>query len=182
MIAKLMHEHRIYEEANHHNAVFLAGDRNGFIQHAFIRGTITGIQFRGDVEGSNKDYGFNIEGTSDRLVVFEAPIEQLSYKTLYKESPDHLLGIGMLAQSPVYTYLAEYPEIKRIAFVLNNDRKGREATRKFEREFAAHGYKIERDEMCVKMWYAGINDVNEYLLAVKQQRLPKRSKQACRRC
>ena len=182
LIAKLMHEHRIYEEANHHNAVFLAGDRKGFIQHAFIRGTITGKQFRGDVEGSNKDYGFNIEGTSDRLVVFEAPIDLLSYKTLYKESPDHLLALGMLAESPVYTYLAEYPEVKRLLFILDNDKKGREAARRYEREFADHGYEINHDEINVKMWYAETKDVNDYLLAVKQQRLPKQSKQACRRC
>ena len=88
----------------------------------------------------------------------------------------------MLAESPVYTYLAEYPEVKRLLFILDNDKKGREAARRYEREFADHGYEINHDEINVKMWYAGTKDVNDYLLAVKQQRLPKQSKQACRRC
>lgn len=182
LVSRLMHEHRIYEEADHHNVVFLAGDRAGHIQHGFIRGTITGKQFRGDVPGSNKDYGFSLQGNTKRLIVFEAPIDLLSYKTLYPESQDHLIALGMLAQSPVYTYLKEYPEVKQISFVLDNDKKGREATRRYEREFADHGYKINHDEINVKMWYAGTKDVNDYLLAVKQQRLPKQSKQPCRRC
>lgn len=181
LVSKFMHEHRIYEDAEHHNVVFLAGDRNGYIQHGFIRGTITGKQFRGDVPGSNKDYGFNVEGTSDRLIVFEAPIDLLSYKTLYPESQDHLDALGMLAQSPVYTYLSEYPEVKRISFVFDNDSKGREAARKYEREFKDKGYEIVRDAVSVKMWYSGKKDVNEYLLAIKQQRLPEQSKLPCRR-
>ena len=72
--------------------------------------------------------------------------------------------------------------MKRLLFILDNDKKGREAARRYECEFADHGYEINHDEINVKMWYAGTKDVNDYLLAVKQQRLPKQSKQACRRC
>lgn len=180
LVSRLMHEHRIYEEADHHNVVFLAGDRSGHIQHGFIRGTITGKQFRGDVPGSNKDYGFSLQGNTDRLLVFEAPIDLLSYKTLYPESQDHLLALGMLAQSPVYTYLKEYPKVKQISFVLDNDKKGREATRKYEHEFQEKGYSIIRDPESVRLWQTGKKDMNEYLVAIRQ-RVMEQKKQPCRR-
>ncbi len=180
LVSRLMHEHRIYEEADHHNVVFLAGDRAGHIQHGFIRGTITGKQFRGDVPGSNKDYGFSLQGNTNRLIVFEAPIDLLSYKTLYPESQDHLIALGMLAQSPVYLYLKEYPEVKQISFVLDNDKKGREATRKYEHEFQEKGYSIIRDPASVRLWQTGKKDMNEYLVAIRQ-RMMEQKKQPCRR-
>ena len=112
--------------------------------------------------------------------MFEAPIDLLSYKTLYPESQDHLIALGMLAQSPVYLYLKEYPEVKQISFVLDNDKKGREATRKYEHEFQEKGYSIIREPATVRLWQTGKKDKNEYLVAIRQ-RMMEQKKQPCRR-
>lgn len=57
----------LYEEKGHHNAVFVAKDKDGVARHAFLRGTLTNPnkRFRGDVSGSDKNYGFAREGSKD---------------------------------------------------------------------------------------------------------------------
>ena len=64
----------IFEDAEHHNAVFVGVDANGEPKHIQKRSTNSGSSFKGNVDGSNADYSFNYVGTSDKLFVFEAPI------------------------------------------------------------------------------------------------------------
>ena len=69
----------IYEDANYHNAVFIGKDEHGVVRHAHKRSTSDiGKTFRINVEGSDPRYSFHWNGASDRLYVFEAPIDLLS--------------------------------------------------------------------------------------------------------
>ena len=62
----------IYEEAAHHNAVFVGRDESGIPRYAHQRGTAG--SFRLDVKGSDKAFNFCYRGEGERLFVFEAPI------------------------------------------------------------------------------------------------------------
>ena len=62
----------IYEEAAHHNAVFVGRDESGIPRYAHQRGTAG--SFRLDVKGSDKSFNFCYRGEGERLFVFEAPI------------------------------------------------------------------------------------------------------------
>ena len=64
----------IFEDAEHHNAVFVGVDANGEPKHIQKRSTNSGSSFKGNEDSSNADYSFNYVGTSDKLFVFEAPI------------------------------------------------------------------------------------------------------------
>ena len=65
----------IYEEAAHHNAVFVGRDEDGVPRYAHQRGTAG--NFRLDVKGSDKAFNFCYRGEGERLFVFEAPIDLL---------------------------------------------------------------------------------------------------------
>ena len=69
----------IYEDAKHHNVVFVGNDENGISRYAHCRGTAD--QFRMDVTGSDKSYGFCYRGKGTELYVFEAPIVVLALLT-----------------------------------------------------------------------------------------------------
>lgn len=74
----------IYEEAAHHNAVFVGRDESGIPRYAHQRGTAG--SFRLDVKGSDKAFNFCYQGEGERLFVFEAPIDLLSFLCLFKRN------------------------------------------------------------------------------------------------
>lgn len=74
----------LYESTEHHNIVFAGLDKEGKIRHIHIKGTCSdGRSFRLNEEGSDSSYGFGYRGGGNRLYVFEAPIDLLSFLTLY---------------------------------------------------------------------------------------------------
>lgn len=185
VVSRLMHEKKIYEEKDRHNAVFVCHDTEGNARHAFLRGTLDYYCWRGDVYGSDKRYGFSVEGTGEKLVVFEAPIDLMSYMTI-KEAAGineksgvtfpHLLALGMLSPEPIDTYIKEHPSVKEISFLLDADTYGRKASEKFIEEYSKKGYKCSNNDLVEKLTASGTKDVNEYLQTYfkKEKRQDKR--------
>ena len=66
----------IYEDAAHHNVVFVGRDADGHPRYASSRGIRE--KFRQDTAGAEKAFGFAHRGTDKQLLVFEAPIDLLS--------------------------------------------------------------------------------------------------------
>lgn len=74
----------LYESAGHHNAVFVGVDKEGNARHIHKKGTCSdGRSFRMNEDGSDSSYGFGYVGAGNKLYVFEAPIDFLSFLTLY---------------------------------------------------------------------------------------------------
>ena len=76
----------IYESADYHNAVFVGYDLNGIPRHAHKRGTVTSNSYKGNVAGSQPEFSFHWHGTSDKIFLFEAPIDMLSFISMHKEN------------------------------------------------------------------------------------------------
>ena len=74
----------IYESAYYHNAVFVGYDSSGKPRHAHKRGTVTNNPFKVNVAGSQPKYSFHWYGTSDKIFLFEDPIDILSYISMQK--------------------------------------------------------------------------------------------------
>lgn len=177
IISNFLHRHLLYEQADKHNAIFVGYDKEMKPQHCFMRGTISGVQYRGDTYGSNKEYGFTVladedKGENQRLIVFEAPIDLMSYKTLYPNDDCDMLALGMLSLEPVYTFLKDYPN-KSISFVLDCDEPGLKAMQQFSEELTSKGYKVESHLIIEKMLDAKVKDVNELLLHTQEQVITK---------
>ena len=120
----------IYEDAKYHNAVFIGKDEHGVARHAHKRSASDmGTTFRINVEGSDPRYSFHWNGTSDRLYVFEAPIDLLSFLTLYpRDWQEHsyvaLCGVG---EQAMLWILGQAPNLRQVLLCLDHDKAGIEA-------------------------------------------------------
>ena len=85
VVSSFAHRHLIYEDAAHHNAVFIGTDENGCPRHAHLRSTSSyGKPFRLNVEASDPRYSFHHTGTDGSLYAFEAPIDMLSFICIHQ--------------------------------------------------------------------------------------------------
>ena len=150
----------LYEDAVHHNCVFVGRDGSGQARYAGLRGTYDrdGKGFRGDVSGSEKDIGFSIpyDAASQRVWVFEAPIDLMSYLTLHR-GPINAVALCGLYDGALRTYLREHPGVQSIVLCLDADQRGREVARQLREKYSGEGYTVT-----VKEPAAG-KDWNEYL-------------------
>lgn len=64
----------IYESANYHNAVFVGYDSSGKPRHAHKRGTVTSNPYKGNVAGSQPEYSFHFNGTSNKIFYLKLPL------------------------------------------------------------------------------------------------------------
>ena len=75
----------IYESADYHNAVSGGFDTDGVPRHAHKRGTGSQSSYKGNIGGSLPEYSFHWHGQSERLYLFEAPIDLLSFISMNKD-------------------------------------------------------------------------------------------------
>ena len=97
----------IYENADHHNAVFVGRDERGIPRYAHSKGTAG--SFRLDVKGSDKAFNFCCRGEGDRLFVFEAPIDLLSFLCLFKKDwqKQSCLSLGGEGEKALVRFLSD---------------------------------------------------------------------------
>lgn len=146
IISDMMKQKKLYE-SDRHNCVFLGTDREGNIRFASERGTITGVSFRRDCLGSDKRFCFHIEGRSDIVFVFEAPLDALSHATLCKMkrqdyTQDHRISLGCLGEAALVQYLEDRPDIRNVVLCLDNDQWGQAASKRFMGMLKDNGYNV----------------------------------------
>ena len=117
----------IYEEAAHHNAVFVGRDESGIPRYAHQRGTAGSFRF--DVKGSDKAFNFCYRGEGERLFVFEAPIDLLSFLCLFKKDwqKQSYLSLGGVAEKALLRFLSDRPGVKTVYLCLDSDAAGNDA-------------------------------------------------------
>ncbi len=156
----------IYESRQHHNVVFKGNDKEGITRFASMRGVYDkdGKSFKCDVTGNDKNYGFNVTNAdSTELVVFEAAIDLMSYMEIFTDFDSNKIALGMLADSPLVTFLKENPQISSIRFCLDNDEPGRKASKELCEKYYGLGYEVEDAPPP-----AGYKDYNEWLVETKR--------------
>lgn len=149
IIADMMQMEKIYQ-SEQGNCVFVGTDKEGNIRFACERGTFSRVSYRRDCPGSDKRFCFHMEGRSNLLYVFEAPIDAMSHATLFKMqkldyTEDHRISLGCLGDAALKQYLQDWPEIKNIILCLDNDRWGRKASAKFKQELKEKGYTVSEE-------------------------------------
>ena len=117
----------IYEDAAHHNAVFVGRDEDGIPRYAHQRGTAG--SFRLDVKGSDKAFNFCYRGEGEKLFVFEAPVDLLSFLCLFKKDwqKHSYLSLGGVGEKALVRFLSDRPSVKTIYLCLDSDEAGNEA-------------------------------------------------------
>lgn len=121
----------IYEDKEYHNAIFVGLDEDGVIRHAHKRSTIPyGKSYRGNVESSDSRYPFHYNGSSNKLFVFEAPIDMLSFLCIHKDNwHEHsYIALNGLGTEGLEHLLDINKNLRLILLCFDHDVAGIEAT------------------------------------------------------
>ena len=144
----------IYEDAAHHNVVFVGRDADGHPRYASSRGIRE--KFRQDAAGAEKTFGFAHRGTDKQLLVFEAPIDLLSFIELFpKNWQQHsYLSLGGVSGKALRQFLSERPDVERVFLCLDADKAGEDACKRLT-ALLPDTVSVTRIQPCMKDW----NDV-----------------------
>ena len=155
----------IYEDAAHHNVVFVGRDADGHPRYASSRGIRE--KFRKDAAGAEKAFGFAHRGTDKQLLVFEAPIDLLSFIELFpKNWQQHsYLALGGVSAKALQQFLSERPDVERVFLCLDADKAGEGACKRLA-ALLPDTVSMTRIQPCMKDW-------NEVL--VHQAEIPNRN-------
>ena len=117
----------IYEDSSHHNVVFVGRDADGHPRYASSRGI--NEKFRQDAAGAEKAFGFAHRGTDKQLLVFEAPIDLLSFIELFPKNwqQHNYLSLGGVSGKALRQFLSERPDVERVFLCLDADKAGEDA-------------------------------------------------------
>lgn len=139
------HKNMIYESLPHHNAVFVGYDTDGVPRHAHKRGTGSQSTYKGNAEGCIPEYSFHWNGTSDKIFLFEAPIDMLSYISLnpYQWQKNTYAASCSVADRVLFQCLKDNPQIKEVYLCLDNDEAGQTASKRISDKLFIQGYKTE---------------------------------------
>ena len=141
----------IYEDAAHHNAVFVGRDEDGIPRYAHSKGTAG--NFRLDVKGSDKAFNFCYRGEGDRLFVFEAPVDLLAFLCLFKKEwqKQSYLSLGGVGEKALLRFLSDRPNIKTVYLCLDSDEAGNDACSRLVK-LMPEGYTVHRLIPLFKDW------------------------------
>ena len=143
VITHFAKQHTLYEDKEHHNAVFVGIDENGVPRQASKRSTNSyGNSFRITCQGSDTRYSFAHFGENERLYVFEAPIDMLSFLTLYpKDWQKHsCIAMNGVYENAVLTALKSHSNLSEIVLCVDNDEGGIEAVDRLRDILHENGY------------------------------------------
>ena len=176
IISHFAHEHKIYEDGKYHNVVFVGTDENGTPKQASVRSTLSfGKTFRITVANSDTKYSFSHFGNDEKLFIFEAPIDMLSFITLYQKDWQQHSYIAMngVYESAVLKALESHADLQSVYLCTDNDTGGIEAAERLRDILHEHGYgDIFRIAPQLKDWNECLKQLHgaEYLPAVPHER------------
>ena len=144
----------IYEDAAHHNVVFVGRDADGHPRYASSRGIRE--KFRQDAAGAEKAFGFAHRGTDKQLLVFEVPIDLLSFIELFPKNwqQHNYLSLGGVSGKALRQFLSERPDVERVFLCLDADKAGEDACKRLA-ALLPDTVSVTRIQPCMKDW----NDV-----------------------
>lgn len=141
----------IYEDAAHHNVVFVGRDADGHPRYASSRGIRE--KFRQDAAGAEKAFGFAHRGTDKQLLVFEAPIDLLSFIELFPQNwqQHNYLSLGGVSAKALQQFLSERPDMERVFLCLDADKAGEDACKRLA-ALLPDTVSVTRIQPCMKDW------------------------------
>lgn len=139
------HKGMIYESADYHNAIFVGFDQDGIPRHAHKRGSGSESTYKGNQDGSLPEYSFHWHGTSDRLYLFEAPIDMLSFISIHKngwKAHSYAAACGVFDQV-LWHMMKDNPKIQKVYLCLDSDEPGQAAAKRISDKLFTKGIQHE---------------------------------------
>ena len=106
--------------------------------------------------GAEKAFGFAHRGTDKQLLVFEAPIDLLSFIELFPKNwqQHNYLSLGGVSGKALQQFLSERPDVERVFLCLDADKAGEDACKRLA-ALLPDSVSVTRIQPCMKDW----NDV-----------------------
>ncbi len=143
VISFFAHHRKMYEDKKYHNVVFVGTDENGTPKQASVRSTLSfGDVFRITVANSDTKYSFSHFGKSGRLFVFEAPIDMLSFITLYHQNwqTHSYIAMNGVYENAVLEALKCHSNLNEVVLCTDNDVGGIDAADRLRDILRENGY------------------------------------------
>lgn len=166
VIAFFLGKRTIYEDDHYHNVVFVGHDETGKPRHAHKRGSYPESSFKANATGSQAEYSFHHIGTSNRIYVFEAPIDMLSFISLNPDNWQRDSYIALCSVSPkaLLHQLKVNPKIRNVCLCLDNDTAGNSACKRITEQLRLLGdFSVDRIAPTLKDWNEDLCSYEECL-------------------
>lgn len=140
-----VHKKMIYESAPYHNVVFVGFDSDGIPRHANKRGTGSASTYKGNAVGSVPEYSFHWNGKSNRLYLFEAPIDMLSFISMNKDGwREHSYAAACsISDKVLFQCLTDNPSINKVSICFDSDEPGQLAAQRITAKLVMQGVDSE---------------------------------------
>lgn len=176
-IIKPLIEKGLIYQTERGNVVFVGKNSDNEVKYCFGRGVSS--DFKGEAKGSKKEYSFSIEGKTDKLYIYESPIDLLSHSTLRDNIKEHhKLSLGGLSDKALNQYLKDHEGISTIVLCLDNDEAGLKTKNELVEKLLDRGFKVFESLPTSKDWNEDlINKQKEIeLKAIEQNEIEKQEK------
>ena len=175
VVAQFIRQGLLYEDQKYHNAVFVGRDADGTARHAHKRSTNSlGKSFRMTVEGSDFRYAFNWPGQSRDLLVFEAPIDLLSFISMHPENWERHSYVALCGTSSqgMLGMLERNPQLQAVHLALDNDQAGQQASRRLAGVVREQGLTVDALVPIFKDWGDDLcASVEQEMAAAQEQKM-----------
>lgn len=140
-----IHRKMIYESAKYHNVVFVGYDKDGNPRHASMRGTGSKSTYKGNAPNSRPEYSFHWHGSSNRLYLFEAPIDMLSFISMHKENwkEKSYAASCSVSDRVLFQCIKDNPHIEKVYICFDNDAPGQTAAKRISKKLSNMGIQSE---------------------------------------
>lgn len=125
------------------SSLILGKDEHGIARHAHKRSLNSGgNSLRINVEGCDPRYSFHYAGTSDRLYAFEAPIDLLSFISLYPKNWQEHSYVALCGTSrhALLWMLEQNDKLSKIVLCMDHDETGIEVNGRLAETLRDAGY------------------------------------------
>lgn len=142
VVTHFVREKKLYEDAVHHNAVFIATDDKNEPCGGMKKSTLSGSGFKQTISGSDTRYAFHHKGSSERVYAFEAAVDMLSFITMNKaEWQQHsYITLDGVSSKPLLHFLDTYTDVREVCLCLDNDSAGLNAALRIKAQLQEKGY------------------------------------------
>ena len=138
VVTFFMQKGSVYEAKDRCLAVFAGKDKAGNIRNANFHGVRkSDAKNKWTAEGSDLRYGFGHVGQGEKLYVFEAAIDLMSFVTIYaKDWKEHsYVSLAGVSGNALEQFLWDHPNIREVFLCLDNDKAGNEASERLYGDF-----------------------------------------------